>query len=119
MDEFTHALEARWRQVDLDDSGTVTRHELRLAVWNYEPENRGVPLPEQLPVQMQDVLDEIVAGTGNRNEFTFWHFVPFVLESKEAIDGLRVPVPPRNCGWAHINEAYNNTPFMTPREEAE
>jgi large subunit ribosomal protein L4e len=101
-EEFVQELEQRWRFVDADESGLISVQELRTAVWEREPDNKSKKMPKgKFPKALQDIVDDILNGTGNKAEFSFWDFVGYVMKDREARTDIKVPVPPKKNTWAH------------------
>lgn len=101
--EFMAELERQWRILDMDDSGLVTIKELREAVWSRERDNAGVPVPEgQLAPEFQDIIDEVVEGTGSRPEFSYWDFVRHWLENEWALPVSAICVTQPDETWARV-----------------
>jgi hypothetical protein len=105
-EQFVSVLKQRWLHVDADVSGLVSYEELRLAVWNREEDNAGIPMPAgKFRKQLQDIVDQIHAGTGSKNEFTFWDFTNYLLTVDEMGDGTVISNPPAD-DWAVVTRAY-------------
>lgn len=104
VEEFAAELEARWRLIDEDCIGAVSRDDLRLAVWNNDADYDGLALPEgDLPESLQAIVDDILTGVGmddNDDEsFSFWQFANYLLKDADGIDyGVVIPRP--NQSWA-------------------
>jgi hypothetical protein len=103
VEEFIDDLSKRWMFVDSDETGLCSVQELRLAVWESDPESANRLLPDgPLPKAQQDIVDEILEGVkiGGRNAFTFWDLAIHVYEDRE-VDGISFIVPRQ--GWAYAD----------------
>lgn len=103
VEEYIAELEARWRLIDEQCVGGVTRNQLREAVWHNDADYEGQPMPEgPLPEALQDIVDDIISGIGmqdNCNTFSFWEFANYLLRDADGIDyGVIVPAAPASWG---------------------
>lgn len=112
VEDFIGELEQRWCLLDADQSGLVTIQELREAVWNREPDNKGTKCPTsgKLPKALQDVVDEICTGTGQHEVISFWDFVSFVISDREARDDIQINRPADS--WAYAPEERHLIPQL-------